>query len=38
LYEETETLYNSTTLILLNSGELRNLITIAYLVSRSASM
>ena len=37
LYEETETLYNTTTLSP-QLCELRNLITIAYLVSRSASM
>ncbi|MDQ3015274.1 MAG: L-aspartate oxidase [Bacteroidota bacterium] len=37
LYEETETLYNSTTLSP-QLCELRNLITIAYLVTRSASM
>ena len=37
LYEETENLYNTTTLSP-QLCELRNLITIAYLVSRSASM
>lgn len=37
LYQETETLYNSTTLSP-QLCELRNLITIAYLVARSASM
>ncbi|HUR31867.1 MAG TPA: FAD-binding protein, partial [Saprospiraceae bacterium] len=37
LYEETETLYNTTTLSP-QLCELRNLITIAYLVTRSASM
>ncbi len=37
LYEETEDLYNSTTLSP-QLCELRNLITIAYLVTRSASM
>ncbi len=37
LYRETETLYNTTTLSP-QLCELRNLITIAYLVSRSASM
>ena len=37
LYQETETLYNSTTLSP-QLCELRNLITIAYLVTRSASM
>jgi L-aspartate oxidase len=37
LYEETETLYNSTTLSP-QLCELRNLITIAYLVTRAASM
>lgn len=37
LYEETEALYNSTTLSP-QLCELRNLITIAYLVTRSASM
>ena len=37
LYQETETLYNTTTLSP-QLCELRNLITIAYLVSRSASM
>src|SRR5687767_2906446 len=37
LYEETEMLYNTTTLSP-QLCELRNLITIAYLVSRSASM
>ena len=37
LYEETETLYNTTTLSP-QLCELRNLITIAYLVTRAASM
>jgi L-aspartate oxidase len=37
LYEETETLYSTTT-VSPQLCELRNLITIAYLVSRSASM
>ena len=37
LYQETETLYNTTTLSP-QLCELRNLITIAYLVTRSASM
>jgi L-aspartate oxidase len=37
LYEETESLYNTTTLSP-QLCELRNLITIAYLVTRSAAM